>query len=83
MCVIRRGLRDVSVVRETEWLLERFFHALRTLRRANCTLFNIVMGKFFDKKADIVNNNHTDLFALYNNSYINRLGNPTLKLPFL
>ena len=39
VCVIRIGLRDVSVVRETEWLLERFFHALRTLRTANCTLF--------------------------------------------
>ena len=51
--VIRTGLRDVSVVRETEWLLERFFHALRTLRTAHCTLFSIVMVEFFDVKANI------------------------------
>ena len=51
------------VVRDTEWLLEQFFHALRTLRTANCTLFNIVMIEFFDKKSNNVNNNHTELFT--------------------
>ena len=56
VCVICVGLRDLSVVRETEWLLERFFHALQTLRTANCTLFNIVMVEFFDIKSNNVNN---------------------------
>ena len=31
VCVTRTGLRDVSLVRKTESLQERFFHALRTL----------------------------------------------------
>ena len=53
VCVIRIGLREVSVVRETESLLERFFHALRTLRTANCTLFSIAMVEIFDIKANI------------------------------
>ena len=57
------GLRDVSVVRETESLQERFFHALRTLRTANCTLFNVSLVEFFDKKTNIANNNDTELFT--------------------
>ena len=83
MCVIRVGLRDVSVVRETEWLLERFFHALRTLRTANCTLFNIVMVEFFYIKSNNVNNNHKELFTGDHNSYSQRLGDLSLKLPLL
>ena len=83
VCVIRGGLRDVSVVRETEWLLERFFHALRTLRTANCTLFNIVMVEFFDIKSNNVNNNHPELFTWDHISYSQRFGNPILKLPLL
>ena len=63
VCVIRVGLRDVSVVRKTESLQERFFHALRTLRTSNCTLFNVSMVEFFDIKANIVNNNDTELFT--------------------
>ena len=63
VCVIRICLRDVSVVRETESLLKPFFHALLTLCTAKCMLFNIVMVEFFDTKANIVNNNHTQLFT--------------------
>ena len=65
VCVIHIGLRDFSVVRETESLLERFFHALRTLCTANCILFNIAMVEFFDIKANIVNNrpNRIELFT--------------------
>ena len=51
--MIRRGLRDVPVVRD----------ALRTLRTANCMHFNIAMVEFFDIKANIVNNNHIELFT--------------------
>ena len=63
VCVIRIGLCDVVVVRETESLLEPFFHALWTLRTPNCMLFNITMVESFDIKANIVNNNHTELFT--------------------
>ena len=63
VCVIRKGFRDVSVVRETESLQERFFHALRTLRTANFTLFIVSLVEFFDTKANIVNNNDTELFT--------------------
>ena len=83
VCVVRIDLRDVSVVRETEWLLGRFFHALQTLRTANCTLFNIVLVEFFDIKSNNVNNNHTEPFTWDNNSYSQRLGNPSLKLTLL
>ena len=69
MCVIRIDLRDVSVVRETKWLQERFFHALWTLPTANCTLFNTTMAEFFDIKSNIVKNNHTEVFSLDNNRY--------------
>ena len=71
VCMIHIGLRDVSVVRETKSLLEQFFHALQTLRTANCMLFNIAMVEIFAIKANIVNNNHTELFTCDSHSYNN------------
>ena len=68
LCMNRIGLHDVSVVRETESLLERFFHALRTLRTANCTLFSIVMVEFFDTEANIARYTHTEVFTFDQNS---------------
>ena len=43
MCMIHIGLCEVSVVCETESLQERFFHALRTLRTANCQIAPFLM----------------------------------------
>ena len=68
LCVIRVGLHDVSVVPETESLLERFFHALWTLRTANCNLFSIVMVEFFDTEANIARYTHTKMFTFDQNS---------------
>ena len=53
VCIVRIGLFNVSVICETESLLEQFFHALWTLCTANCTLFSTVMVEFFDIKANI------------------------------
>ena len=40
------------------------FHALRTLRTANCILFNIVMIEFFDIEANIWMGNNSELSNL-------------------
>ena len=48
---------------------------------ANCALFNIVMVEFFDMKSNNVNNNHPEMFTRDHNSYSQRLGKSSLKLP--
>ena len=65
VCVIRIGLRDVSVVRETEWLLERFF-----------TFFDTLMVDLFNIEVNITNHNHKEVLIFDRNCYKRHLGSP-------
>ena len=53
VCVVRIGLRDVSVVHETEWLLERFFTHYGHYAQQTAPFITLSWFDFFDMKANI------------------------------
>ena len=45
------------------------FHALRTLRTANCTFFDTLMVELFDIEVNIANYNHKEVLIFDHNCY--------------
>ena len=56
------------------------FHALRTLRTANCTFFDTVMVELFDIEVNIANHNHKGVLIFDHNCYKRHIGSPRFEI---